>query len=108
MTKLKTNFLMLALAVVTALVPQAASAGIGAVGSTVCTIYECIMDGGMILAIATIAILFLGIGAFFGKVNWGLVIIIVLGLVVVTGAGTIAGYFATGAVCDPANSLVTC
>ncbi len=108
MTKLKTNFLMLALAVVTVLMPQAASAGIGSVGETVCKIYTCIVDSNMLLAIATISILFLGIGAFFGKVNWGLVIIIVLGIVVITGAMQIASSFVSGNGTCGAGSLVSC
>lgn len=98
MSKLKTNFLMLAIAALSAFVPQVASAsGLGSVGATVCQVYMCIMNNSMLLAIATVAILFLGIGAFFGKVNWGLVIIIVLGIVVIVGAMTIATSFVSGA-----------
>lgn len=107
MSKLKTNFLMLALAVVSAIVPNPAFAQIGVVGETVCTIYTCIVDNNMLLAIASISILFLGIGAFFGKVNWGLVIIITLGIVVITGAMQIASSFTDISSCS-GGSLVSC
>ena len=89
MSKLKTNFLMLTLAVAAMLVPQASFA-LGTVGDTVCKVYTCIVNSNMLTIVATVGIFFLGIGAFFGKVNWGLVIIIALGIVVIVGAMTIA------------------
>lgn len=41
------------------------------------------------IAIGTVAIIFLGIGAFFGKVTWGLAIMIALGVVLIFAAGAI-------------------
>ena len=105
MSKTKTNLLMLALAVLTVVMPQMAFAtnGLGSVGASVCRIYNCIVNNSLVLVIATVAIFFLGIGAFFGKVNWGLVIVITLGLVVIAGAMEIAtmvlGQTSTGG-CD--------
>ncbi|MDX1949720.1 MAG: TrbC/VirB2 family protein [Rickettsiales bacterium] len=55
-----------------------------------CEIFDCIMNDGIILVVATVAILFLGIGAFFGKVNWGLVLITTIAIVVISGAYQIA------------------
>ncbi len=89
MLKLRTNFLMLALAALTIIVPQSSFA-LSSVGDTVCAIYTCIVSSNMLTLIATVGIFFLGIGAFFGKVNWGLVIIIALGIVIIVGAMTIA------------------
>jgi type IV secretory pathway VirB2 component (pilin) len=88
MSKIKTNFLMLTLAVATLVLPGAASAS--GVGDAVCTVYQCIVNSNLLAIIATMAIFFLGIGAFFGKVNWGLVIMVALGIAVIVGAMGIA------------------
>jgi type IV secretory pathway VirB2 component (pilin) len=107
MTKLKTNFLMLALAVLTILVPQASFA-LGSVGDTVCKVYTCIVSSNMLTIIATVGIFFLGIGAFFGKVNWGLVIIIALGIVVIVGAMGIASTLVGGTNSCSTSGSITC
>jgi type IV secretory pathway VirB2 component (pilin) len=75
----------------------------------VCTILTCFLGNGIVLVIATGAVLFLGIGAFFGKVSWGVVILTVVAIIAVAGAEEIAGLFiggqdgcpaATGDECD--------
>jgi type IV secretory pathway VirB2 component (pilin) len=97
MSKSKTNFLMLTLAVAAMLVPEASFAGgLATLGTRMCSLYHCILSGSLLTVIATVGIFFLGIGAFFGKVNWGLVIIIALGIVVITGAMGIAEMFVEG------------
>lgn len=85
-------FSVMALATLVALMPQFANAAGtgGELGERLCKAYYCYVNSDLLIIIATMAILFLGIGAFFGKVNWGLVIIVVLGIVVTTGAMAIA------------------
>jgi type IV secretory pathway VirB2 component (pilin) len=52
-------------------------------------------------AIATIGIIILGIGAFFGKVNWGLAILVAIGVISIFAAAMIvAAMGATGADCS--------
>jgi len=63
------------------------------IGRVACLAYDCVTGNGLFAIIATMAIFFLGIGAFFGKVNWGLVIVITLGIVVIVGASGIASTF---------------
>jgi type IV secretory pathway VirB2 component (pilin) len=84
-------FSVMALATLAALMPQFAHASSpDGLGAKLCYVYACYVNSDLMIIIATMAILFLGIGAFFGKVNWGLVIIVVLGIVVTTGAMAIA------------------
>ena len=46
-------------------------------------------SGGTGKAIATVAIIFLGIAAFFGKVTWGLALMFEVGIFAIFGAGDI-------------------
>lgn len=87
------------------LMPEMAFAGYSAFEEGLCKVLECFFSDTVVGMIATVAIIFLGIGAFFGKVNWGLVIITVVGIVILVGAGEIAFIFA-GANCDALS--VTC
>lgn len=84
---MKKNYLLLALAML--VLPLSASADEAVLGK-LCELYDCIFSNGLVLAIATIAILFLGIGAFFGKTNWGLVFVTGVGMVTIAGAAQIA------------------
>ncbi len=87
---------MIALAVLSIVAPEMAHAtatsttGLSTIGNTVCGVYNCIATSTLVTVIATVAIFFLGIGAFFGKVNWGLVIMVALGIAVLLGALAIA------------------
>lgn len=72
------------------MIPLSASAQDDTVLSKLCELYDCIFSNGIIVAIATIAILFLGIGAFFGKVNWGLVLMVGIAIITIAGAYQIA------------------
>ena len=114
--KLTTNMFMFALAALTLALPGLASAqggpsgaavasSLGSVGAVACGVYECVTGNGLFAIIATMAIFFLGIGAFFGKVNWGLVIVITLGIVVIVGAAGIASTL-TGSDCEVVGTTV--
>lgn len=67
----------------------------GGVGGKLCEIVQAI-TGNIGRAIATIAIVFLGIGAFFGKVTWGLAVAVGIGIFAIFGSATIVGKFAGG------------
>ena len=65
-------------------------------GPEICDLLDCFLNNSVVMLIATVAITFLGISAFFGKVNWGLVIVVGAGVIVIAGAEEIAQLF-TGA-----------
>lgn len=81
-----------------ALIPADALAqdgGANPIEDTLCNVVEW-MTGGIGKAIATLAIIVVGIGALMGKVSWGMAIIVGLGVAVVFGAGTIVGLLSDG------------
>lgn len=88
--------LFLSLSVVMAPTPAAAApAGgndFGNVGANLCTIVRAI-TGRIGRAIATIAVIFLGFGAFFGKVTWGLAVAVAVGIFAIFGAAVIVNQF---------------
>ncbi len=94
------KYLLLTLTVML-LLPVAASAQ--SVLDTLCELYDCVFSNGVVLAIATTAILFLGIGAFFGKVNWGMLFVAGTGMVVIAGAYGIAALLLPNAT-DPTGN----
>jgi type IV secretion system protein VirB2 len=47
-------------------------------------------------AIATIAVIFVGIGALMGKISWGLAFIVAVGIALIFGAASIVNAVATG------------
>jgi type IV secretory pathway VirB2 component (pilin) len=51
-------------------------------------------------AIATVAIIFLGIAAFFGKVTWGLALMFAVGVFAIFGAGEIVSAISDGQSCS--------
>ena len=55
------------------------------------------LTGALGKAIATLAIIIIGIGALMGKVSWGMAIIVAIGVAVVFGAGQIVQLLAGGA-----------
>jgi type IV secretory pathway VirB2 component (pilin) len=65
------------------------------ISNGLCVVVEA-LTGEVGQAIATLAVLFLGIGAFFGKVNWGLALMFASGIVAIFGAASIAGAFGSG------------
>lgn len=72
-----------------------ASAGTTFIES-LCRAYNCFFGNDVVIFIGTIAIIFLGIGAFFGKLNWGLVIVVVIGIIVIASASQFAALIAGG------------
>lgn len=74
------------------LVPDLALADPGgtAIEKVLCNVVKWV-TGGVGKAIATIAVIIIGIGALMGKVSWGMAIIVAIGIGVVFGAGSIVG-----------------
>lgn len=64
----------------------------GNVGGRLCRIVNAI-TGKVGRAVATIAVIFLGLGAFFGKVTWGLAVAVSIGIFAIFGASTIVNQF---------------
>ncbi len=87
--------LVFALLALVALTPDMASA-LGNLTGGVCSIVN-VLTGKAGRAVATVGIIFLGIGAFFGKVNWGLALVISIGIVAIFGASSIATNLASQA-----------
>jgi len=79
-----------ALSALVLLAPEMASAaGLeDTVGRGLCNIVQA-LRGTVGRGIATLAVLFLGIGAFFGKVNWGLAVMVGIGIAAIFGAAAI-------------------
>ena len=59
------------------------------IAESLCTIVGWFTEGGVGAAIASLAVIFLGIGAFFGKVTWGMAIMFAAGIFAIFGAGEI-------------------
>ena len=78
------------LAILVVLLPEfALASGLeDTVGSGLCRIVGA-LQGGVGRGIATLAIIFLGIGAFFGKVSWALATQTAVGITVIFGATAI-------------------
>jgi type IV secretory pathway VirB2 component (pilin) len=100
-------FTVLALAIIVSALPELAMAK-GQLASKICAVYNCYLSSDLVLVIATLGIFFLGIGAFFGKVNWGLVIIVVIGIIVIAGAMQLASAISGGGSCLSTNVLASC
>jgi type IV secretory pathway VirB2 component (pilin) len=58
------------------------------IGGGLCNVYGA-LTGTVAQGIATLAVLFLGIGAFFGKVTWALAITVAVGIATIFGAAAI-------------------
>ena len=80
------------------------------VAGVACTIAK-YLNGPIARTIATIGIIFLGFGAFFGKLNWGAVLTTALGIFIIFGAariiGTVAGDTGNEAT-DPTSNVGKC
>ncbi|NDF11567.1 MAG: hypothetical protein EB060_01960 [Proteobacteria bacterium] len=64
-------------------------------GAKMCLIVKA-LTGQTGRAIATVGIIILGIGAFFGKVNWGLAILVAVGVIAIFAAASIVGAMGAG------------
>lgn len=82
-------------AVVINMLPQASFADSGPFDKVLCDIAGW-FTGSTGKAVATIAVIFLGIAAFFGKVTWGLALMFAVGIFAIFGASTIVNTIAEG------------
>jgi type IV secretory pathway VirB2 component (pilin) len=110
--KNKNMFVLLAL-VILAATPNAFAAitcvsGANMFTCYICGISSCVFGTGVATAIATLAVIFLGIGAFFGKVNWGLVIMVGVGIAAILGAGALVQIFTNQSCAVGGGILATC
>ena len=89
MTNSAKAFLLLVILGAALLAPEVGNAA-EAIMTTLCNAVGFIRNG-VGAAIATIAIIVIGVGALMGKVSWGMAIIVALGIAIIFGAGEIAG-----------------
>lgn len=99
-------FLALALFVAVMMVPDLAAAGGGGgvaltggdspMGAVLCGLVAW-LTGPTGRALATLAIIIIGVGALMGKVSWGMAIIVAIGIAIVFGAPTILTLLGGGA-----------
>lgn len=91
-------FLALALFVAVMVVPDMALAAgsDNPLTDTLCTLVNW-LTGPTGRAVATLAIIIIGVGALMGKVSWGMAIIVALGIAIVFGAPTILNLLGGGA-----------
>ena len=86
------------LAVAATIMPDMAFAINKSIGDALCALNNAAL-GSAGKAIATLAVVFVGIGAFFGKASWGLVLLTAVGIGLVFGASAIAGVLGSGKGC---------
>ena len=67
------------------------------IGGALCTVVSWITEEGIGQAVASLAVIFLGIQAFFGKVNWGTAIMFAAGIFAIFGAQDIVSAIAPNA-----------
>jgi len=73
-------------------------AAAGGIGSALCEIVSWFeQPGGIGAAIASLAVIFLGIGGFFGKVTWGTALTVAVGIVAIFSSGAIVSAITGGA-----------
>ena len=78
-------------------------------GDAIATVLEtvvCALTGGIGKAVATIAIVVLGIGLFLGKLSWPLAVATAIGIGMIFGASEIVGWISKGT--TAAKSGYTC
>ena len=64
-----------------------AGGGDGGIASSLCTIVQWFTEpGGIGSALGSLSVIFLGIGAFFGKVTWGTAVTFTAGIMAIFGA----------------------
>jgi len=102
-TSLKVFSLTVLAAAVAVLIPEMSFADSGPFGDTLCGIAGW-FQGDTGRAVATIAIIFLGIAAFFGKVTWGLALMFAVGIFAIFGASQIVEAVSSGTGCGGGDS----
>lgn len=99
--------LMTLIALTVIAMPELAFADENPLGKVLCNIVGFI-TGTTGKAIATIAIIIVGVGALMGKVSWGMAIIVGLGVAIIFGAGTLVNEIGEGAGDDGMDPSETC
>lgn len=103
-----TSFLVLLSIFLTSKMAFAATAGNNdAITKVLCNIVSQ-LSGGIGKAIATIAIIVLGIGLFLGKLSWPLAVATALGIGMIFGAAGIVNWITDGATSGTGNTGYTC
>jgi len=75
------------------LTPSLANASLmGDVKGLMCSIVK-LVNGTIARTMATFGIVFMGVGAFFGKLTWGTVLIITFSVMIIFGSATIVSNF---------------
>ncbi len=86
---MKNLFIIALFALVAIVLPEMSYAIDGQLKNALCAVVNA-SHGSVAKGLATLAVVFVGIGAFFGKANWGLVIITAVGIGMLFGAENIA------------------
>jgi type IV secretory pathway VirB2 component (pilin) len=86
------------------MVPELSMASDDQIGRTLCRIQER-LRGKIGRGIATIAVVFLGIGLFLGKLSWGLAVAIGIGIGGIFGANQIVSWLGNGEGADGEKCL---
>ena len=102
-----TNSILFLCAIMAFIAPSIAYAdsGFGALKGLFAMWLE-VAQKGPVKALLVIIVLFMGVGAFFGKVNWGLVVQVVVGIAGALGALAIANIVTGGSCTDDQKMLV--
>jgi len=105
--------LIFAVGICVAMLPDMAIAGNqNAIDAVFCNVVT-LITGSTGKAIATVAVIAVGVGALLGKVSWAMALIVALGIALVFGAATIVNFIANGAGggnnldCQTATNTVT-
>lgn len=80
--------LLFAVGVCVSMLPDSAFASNNALETVFCNVVQ-LLTGTTGKAVATVAIIAVGVGALLGKISWGMALIVAVGVALVFGAGTI-------------------
>jgi type IV secretion system protein VirB2 len=81
-------FLVFAIVIGVSMIPMESFAAANAIQNTLCKVVG-LFTSTTGKAIATLAVIIVGVGALMGKVSWGLALIVALGIALVFGAASI-------------------
>lgn len=90
------------------LIPElsyAAAPADNAIAQVVCNVVNQ-LTGPIGQAVSTVAVIFIGIGLFMGKISWGLALGIAIGMAMLFGAENIVGWIGGGTVACTTGSVV--
>ena len=87
-----------------ALAQSTNNSGFGTIVNGICNVAGAAQSG-PVKALLVIIVLFMGVGAFFGKVNWGLVVMVTAGIAGALGAAAIAE-IVTGENCEESSTAI--